>query len=69
MRPKLIARFKLRSDRVDVLLEALLKAAVLVSSVPETWRYERDPDDAHYVNLAVAVGARLIVPLTEICLT
>jgi predicted nucleic acid-binding protein len=39
----------------------LRKAAVLVPHVQEQWTYDRDPDDAHYVNLALAVGARLIV--------
>ena len=28
---------------------------------PETFVYERDPDDAHYVNLALAADAKLIV--------
>jgi putative PIN family toxin of toxin-antitoxin system len=60
-RPKLIARFKLRADRVAALLETLPKVASLVLDVPETWKYERDPDDAHYVNLALFSGARLII--------
>ena len=29
--------------------------------MPSVFEYERDPDDAHYVNLALAANARLIV--------
>jgi putative PIN family toxin of toxin-antitoxin system len=60
-RPKLVARFKLRADRVNALLENLPKAAVMIALVPEIWKYNRDPDDAHYVNLALTIDARLIV--------
>jgi putative PIN family toxin of toxin-antitoxin system len=60
-RPELIAKFKLRPDRVDVLIANLPSAAVLLPQVPAVWAYERDPDDAHYVNLALAAKANLIV--------
>jgi predicted nucleic acid-binding protein len=43
------------------LLINLPKAATLMPVVPEVWTYERDPDDAHYVNLALASHSRLIV--------
>ncbi len=59
--PQLIARFKLRPSRVAVLLDNLLKVAVVVPVVAELWRYDRDPDDAHYVNLAVIAGASIVV--------
>ncbi len=42
-------------------LDNLPSAAVVMPIVPEVWTYARDPDDAHYVNLALATGARLIV--------
>lgn len=60
-RPKLVAEFRLRRDRVEALLDNLLIAAVVVPSVPERWTYQRDPTDAHYVNLALAAGATLVV--------
>ena len=60
-RPKLIQKFKLRIERVNNLLDSLPQIAALVNFVPEMWKYDRDPDDAHYVNLALASGARLIV--------
>lgn len=60
--PKLVAKFKLRSERVVALMDNLPKAAVIVPTVPELWCYDRDPDDAHYIiNLALAAGATLVV--------
>jgi len=59
--PKLIAKFRLRPDRVAALLDNLPKAAVMVPSYREVWKYDRDPDDAHYVNLALVANAKLIV--------
>ncbi len=35
--------------------------ATLLAGFPETFTYQRDPDDAHYVNLALAADAKLIV--------
>jgi putative PIN family toxin of toxin-antitoxin system len=59
--PKLIAKFRLRPDRVAALLDNLPNAAVMIPSFREVWKYDRDPDDAHYVNLALAANAKLIV--------
>lgn len=58
---KMRTKLKLRDDRIDALLENLPKAATLMPVVPDVWTYERDPDDAHYVNLALASHSRLIV--------
>lgn len=60
-RPKLVRRFKIRPERVQVLMDNLPKCGVLVPSVETIWSYERDPDDAHYVNLAITSDARLVV--------
>jgi putative PIN family toxin of toxin-antitoxin system len=60
-RPKLIAKFKLRSERVAALLKSLPESATLVIDIPDIWKYDRDPDDGHYVNLALMAGAQLIV--------
>lgn len=49
------------SERVERFLEELLKSAVLVSTPPQEFTYSRDPDDAHYVNLAIVTGAFLVV--------
>jgi predicted nucleic acid-binding protein len=60
-RPNVIAKLRLRPDRIQTFIEAVVGAATVLNRVPETFAYERDPDDAHYVNLALAAGARLIV--------
>ena len=59
--PKTRNKLKLRDDRIELLLDNLPKAATLVPMVIETWTFERDPDDAHYVNLALTANARLVV--------
>ena len=56
-----IRKLRIRPDRLDALIENLPKAAVLIPVVAEVWTYDRDPDDAHYVNLALAARASLVV--------
>jgi predicted nucleic acid-binding protein len=34
---------------------------VAVATVPTLYEHPHDPDDSHYVNLALAAGARLVV--------
>ena len=46
---------------VQEAIEAIGAAAVLIDPVPVAFEYARDPDDAHYINLAVAADAELIV--------
>jgi predicted nucleic acid-binding protein len=48
-------------DRVDNFIKDLAKFAEPVENVPALFSYSRDPDDAHYVDLAIATGARLLV--------
>jgi uncharacterized protein len=60
-RPKVVAKLRLTPDGVERFLEAIESAATLILDVPETFVHARDPDDAHYVNLAVASGAERIV--------
>lgn len=55
------ARLGVTVDRIEKLLDNLLKVATVVSEVPAVFSYDRDPDDAHYVNLAVSAQATLIV--------
>ncbi|HWE93554.1 MAG TPA: putative toxin-antitoxin system toxin component, PIN family [Tepidisphaeraceae bacterium] len=49
------------AERVERYLEEVLKSAVLVPTPAPEFTYSRDPDDAHYVNLAIATGALLVV--------
>jgi len=60
-RPKVIAKLRLVAERVEEYFEAIEIAATLLTDVPEVFTYKRDPDDAHYVNLALAADAKLIV--------
>ncbi len=59
--PKVIAKLHLATDRVEDFFEAIEIAATLLDGFPEVFSYQRDPDDAHYVNLALAADAKLIV--------
>jgi putative PIN family toxin of toxin-antitoxin system len=55
------ARLGVTVERTETLIENLLKVAVMTQVIPEQFTYSRDPDDAHYVNLALATESRLIV--------
>ena len=60
-RPRVIAKLHLAADRVEEFFETIELAATLLDGFPEVFVYQRDPDDAHYVNLALAADAKLIV--------
>lgn len=47
--------------RVDELIATILAGAILIPDALNRFELPRDPDDAHYVNLALAAGATLIV--------
>lgn len=61
LRPVLARRFAITSDALDVFMHAVLQHAVRLRSVPHVFDYDRDPDDAIYIDLAAATGARLVV--------
>ena len=52
---------RLTDTVVDALFDHLKTKATLVDEIPDTFTYERDPDDAKYINLALAVGAKYLV--------
>jgi putative PIN family toxin of toxin-antitoxin system len=57
-----LRRFRqLSPDKLDAFTIELLSVAVLVKTPPEVFQYPRDPDDALYVNLAVATNSMLVV--------
>ena len=61
-RPQLRPRFAaLTDDRTRLLIESIECVAVFVENVPEVFALEREPDDAHYVNLAIVTGAKYVV--------
>lgn len=60
-RPKVIAKLHLAPDQVQEFCEHIERAATVLSGFPQRFDYRRDPDDAHYINLALAANAKLIV--------
>lgn len=60
-RPKVTTKLHLVADRVEEFFEAIEIAATVLTGFPEVFSLQRDPDDAHYVNLALAADAKLIV--------
>ena len=61
-RPRVRQRFPALTDRiVDRFLAALEERAVLVSEVPRVFRFDRDPRDEPYVNLAIAARVNYLV--------
>ena len=58
---KLPPRVRPSPERVDRLVGELARYAHAVVDVPAQFQYPRDPDDAHYVDLALAAGATYVV--------
>jgi putative PIN family toxin of toxin-antitoxin system len=54
-------KLRILPGRVAELLTELRLKAVSIDDVPEVFTYQRDPDDAHYINLAIVTGAFLVV--------
>jgi putative PIN family toxin of toxin-antitoxin system len=54
-------KLRILPTRAAELLAELRLKAILIDEVPEVFSYKRDPDDAHYINLAIAGGAFLVV--------
>jgi putative PIN family toxin of toxin-antitoxin system len=54
-------KYKLTQEVLDEFFDKVSLAATLVEAVPSVFEFPRDPDDAHYVDLAVAANAKLIV--------
>jgi len=60
-RQELARKFRLSSAIVDAFIDQVRENAVCWQDVPHVFDYERDPKDEHYVDLAVAAKATLIV--------
>ena len=60
-RPKLRRKLpSLTPGRVSAFLDDIASYAMIISDVPDRFRYDRDPKDEPYVNLALAAGARYL---------
>lgn len=55
------AKYGITPEQTDELARAIASFATIVSDIPEVYRHPHDPDDSHYVDLAVKADARLIV--------
>ena len=60
-RPRVAAKLRATPERVLAFIAAMELVATAVEAIPEAFVYARDPDDAHYVNLALAAGATVLV--------
>jgi putative PIN family toxin of toxin-antitoxin system len=60
-RPHIVAKYRLEATVVANFIADISSFATYVDSVPHVFDFGRDPDDAHYVDLALAANARLVV--------
>jgi putative PIN family toxin of toxin-antitoxin system len=60
-RPEIRTKLRILPFRVAELMKDLSEIAIFIDEAPDVFVYDRDPDDAHYVNLALAADASVIV--------
>jgi putative PIN family toxin of toxin-antitoxin system len=60
-RPIISAKFGITEARLQTYEQLLKSTATIIDDVPHVFTYPRDPKDEHYVDLAIAVGAQLVV--------
>jgi putative PIN family toxin of toxin-antitoxin system len=60
-RPKVAAKMRISAEGLEEFIAQLESVAVVLTAVPDRFSYERDPDDAHYINVALAASAELVV--------
>ncbi|MEA2734710.1 MAG: uncharacterized protein QOE14_1161 [Humisphaera sp.] len=58
---KIPSKYGVTAGQTAALADGIAKIATLVAVVPAEFVYTRDPDDAHYVNVALAANARLVI--------
>lgn len=58
---KIPAKYGVTKMQVEALAAGIASLATAIEQVPVIFNYERDATDAHYVNLALAAMANLIV--------
>jgi putative PIN family toxin of toxin-antitoxin system len=61
IRPHIVRKYGLAAEFVAEFITEVRSFATFVEEVPHVFDFPRDPKDAHYVDLAVAVDATLIV--------
>jgi len=55
------AKYGITAEQTDELARAIASYATLATDVPSVYRHPYDPDDSHYLDLALKADARLIV--------
>lgn len=60
-RPTVFTKLKLTPVWAERFLEAIESVGMVLNGFAKSFTYDRDPDDAHYVNLALAANADFIV--------
>jgi putative PIN family toxin of toxin-antitoxin system len=59
--PHIVKKYGINANAVAEFVNEIKKHATFVDDVPHVFDFPRDPKDAHYVDLAVAASAKLIV--------
>lgn len=59
--PRIKSKYRLSDEELDEFFAVIRRHATFVEFVPAIFEFPRDPKDAHYVDLAVAASAKLIV--------
>jgi putative PIN family toxin of toxin-antitoxin system len=60
-RPYIAQKYRLNEQIVSDFIREVCSFATCLDSVPHLFEFPRDPKDAHYVDLALAARAKLIV--------
>jgi len=60
-RSKVAAKLRVRASRIDRFIANIESVARVIEFFAEIFTYQRDPADAHYINLAIAAGANHVV--------
>ena len=58
---KIPAKYGVTREQTAKLAIGVAAIATNIINVPAVFTYDRDPDDAHYVNVALAADAKLVV--------
>lgn len=65
LRPRILRKFHHDAEDVDDFIDTLKRFAIFVHDVPHVFDYPRDPDDSHFIDVAIANNAQLIVSRDE----
>jgi len=52
---------RITNVRVRALLQRLTAKAIIIKNIPEEFKYQRDPKDEMYINLAIVANAEYLV--------